>query len=412
MASRVIPGDFAVTDIQLVSTASGNQIGLKYILSELNLFESIFKNSISGNLNVTDTENLISEFPIVGHEDIIISFGNPSDDSAEDIQVKFKVYKIDPYGRRGERSSEYTLHFITPEYFSHLKSKISKAFNYSKISDIISSITKNNLGVDADVEVTEGNHDIIIPNWRPFDALNWLCTRAQNPQTNGSNYVFYEDIDGYKFKSIESMVGESPIQEYKWRPKNLPEGDDDFLVPNDYTIQNHFDIIRNIGTGMYSSKILLHDIIKREYEEITFDYLDTWNDHKHITNNATISKKPDELNEIFDSYVKFIPTHDQQFSNKKTNEIKNTILPRISQMEQLNNFRINLTVPGNTKLKVGSIVNFELPSLMDSGGGNTDPDKLYSGKYLITSVRHFIDGQTHESILELVKDSFYKDLAG
>ena len=38
MASRIIPGDFAVTDIQMVSTASGNTIGLKFILSELNLF--------------------------------------------------------------------------------------------------------------------------------------------------------------------------------------------------------------------------------------------------------------------------------------------------------------------------------------------------------------------------------------
>ena len=411
MASRIIPGDFAVTDIQMVSTASGNTIGLKFILSELNLFESIFKNSISGNLNVSDTENLISEFPIVGHEEIIISFGNPTDPNSEDIQVKFRVYKIDPYSRRGERSSEYTIHFITPEYLENAKNRISKAYSFSKISDIVSSITENNLGVEADVEITKGNHDIIIPNWRPFDALNWLCARAQNPKSDGSNYVFYEDIDGYKFKSIETLVGEAPVQNYKWKPKNLPEGEDDFLVPNDYTIQSHFDIIRNIGTGMYSSKVLLHDIIKREYEEITFDYLDTWEDHNHITNNATILKKPEELNEIFDSYVKFIPVHDKQFSDKKSNEIKNTILPRISQIQQLNNFRINMTVPGNTKLKVGSTIDFELPSLMESGSGSTDPDKLYNGKYLIAAVRHFIDGQTHECVLDLVKDSFFKELA-
>ena len=193
MASRIIPGDFVVKDIALTSLLHTETTSLKMILSELNIYESIFKNTLSGNLTVTDTENLISAFPIVGHESVVIIFGNPTDDSVDDIEVSFRVYKISPYSRSGERSSEYTLQFISPEYYINLTEKISRSFSSSKISDIATTISREYLGVNADIETTKGDHSIIIPNWGPFKTLNWLATRAQNPTTDGSNYVFYED---------------------------------------------------------------------------------------------------------------------------------------------------------------------------------------------------------------------------
>ena len=125
MASRIIPGDFVVKDIALTSLLHTETTSLKMILSELNIYESIFKNTLSGNLTVTDTENLISAFPIVGHESVVIIFGNPTDDSVDDIEVSFRVYKISPYSRSGERSSEYTLQFISPEYYINLTDNTS-----------------------------------------------------------------------------------------------------------------------------------------------------------------------------------------------------------------------------------------------------------------------------------------------
>ena len=75
-------------------------------------------------------------------------------------------------------------------------------------------------------------------------------------------------------------------------------------------------------------------------------------------------------------------------------------------MQQLNNFKINMTVPGNTGVRVGSTVELELPSLSMTPAGRSPTDWLYSGKFLISSLRHFINGETHEMILELIKDSF------
>ena len=170
-------------------------------------------------------------------------------------------------------------------------------------------------------------------------------------------------------------------------------------------------MIKNIGLGMYSNKVLVHDIVKRSYEEITFDYLEDWNKTKHISNNPTISERVGEFSGIHNSFVKFIPKHDKLFNNK-TNEVEKTILSRVSQIQQLNNFKINMVVPGNTKLNAGSMIHFELPSMMESDGGSTDTDRLYNGKYLISSCRHFINGDIHEVVLELLKDSFDQNLSG
>jgi len=56
-------------------------------------------------------------------------------------------------------------------------------------------------------------------------------------------------------------------------------------------------------------------------------------------------------------------------------------------------------------LTAGSIINLNLPAL-DYRNGRKELDKFYSGKYLVTAVRHILQSQgVFQTVLEITKDS-------
>ena len=72
---------------------------------------------------------------------------------------------------------------------------------------------------------------------------------------------------------------------------------------------------------------------------------------------------------------------------------------------------INISIPLNTTLRAGNIINIRLPVKKDDKGTETnsygnertnDP----SGKYLVSELRHLIGGGSAETQLKLIRDVF------
>ena len=80
-----------------------------------------------------------------------------------------------------------------------------------------------------------------------------------------------------------------------------------------------------------------------------------------------------------------------------------TFIPhRSAQLALANYIRIKISVPGDPALTVGLTLNFSLLSLNPN---SKTPDAFYSGKYLITAVRHMITMNEYKTVLELAKES-------
>ncbi len=79
-------------------------------------------------------------------------------------------------------------------------------------------------------------------------------------------------------------------------------------------------------------------------------------------------------------------------------------MSRVSQLSQLNYFKLKLVVPGNTFLTVGSIIEFELPLATLRAPGEPTSNPYHSGRFLITAIRHKIDIKSYEMIIEATRD--------
>ena len=72
-SDTVVGGIIKVNDIVLRSVNIDKEFSITGLVDSFNLFENVFTNTLTGNLQIGDTANLISNFPIVGHEEIVIT---------------------------------------------------------------------------------------------------------------------------------------------------------------------------------------------------------------------------------------------------------------------------------------------------------------------------------------------------
>ena len=60
-------GEFKCSEIALISV-TGKIVGIKSATLEVNIYEGIFSNFITGDITFTDNFNLMNGLPITGHE--------------------------------------------------------------------------------------------------------------------------------------------------------------------------------------------------------------------------------------------------------------------------------------------------------------------------------------------------------
>jgi hypothetical protein len=75
--------------------------------------------------------------------------------------------------------------------------------------------------------------------------------------------------------------------------------------------------------------------------------------------------------------------------------------------------RLQLTMPGNFGLHTGLMVELDVPKYAGSTESETDTtidarDMEFSGRYIITAVRHIIKYDRHETLIEVASDSSIK----
>ena len=114
----IIGGRIDITSITLVSLLFGRVIEISELVDAFNLFENMFTNTLTGNISIGDTNNLISNFPIVGQEEIHISIGTPN---IERVQTKvFRVYRVSDITSSSLGERRYSIHILSDEFFTNL----------------------------------------------------------------------------------------------------------------------------------------------------------------------------------------------------------------------------------------------------------------------------------------------------
>jgi hypothetical protein len=414
--------DYSLTNLTLLTSVT--TFDLKNTMQEISYNEDIFNNVLSGYVMIVEASGFIETLAINGTEFLRLTFSKFGDRSNQ-IDKLFRVYKLGKRKLEGTMYKEsYVLYFCSEELLLSEQYKISKRYKDQLISDNVNDILNNYLKIPSNkkgtIETTYGKYDFIIPTLKPFDAINWLTNYARpNPQNPGADMLFYEDKNGFQYRSLQSLMKQPSYYTYTYKPKNINSKDLNSDVHNvlTYEFLDSFDTLNGITSGTFANQLISLNPLTRTKKVTNFNY-DTYQKSAKNLNpygiiDDSTNRNGDSLSQTPQAMLKLIFSNFDSGNNSYVagvpgasgNDIyAETFIPnRTAQLGLANYTRLRISVPGDCNLTVGRVLTFNLTSRNTKNNGALD--KYYSGNYFITGVRHIIDLTRFRTILEITKES-------
>ena len=453
MASGIqYAGEYTLEDVRLFAS-SGNIIPLNGLVISISLFESIFSPTMSGTITLLDANSIVSNLPIIGQEFLSFKIKTASITEGGTSVIDFtknpfSVYKIDQR-IEGTNSELITLHFASSEMLRNLRTRVSKSYT-DTIDNIAIDVIQNssyiNSKKDLFVEETVGVRRLISPNSNPFTFIQKLSSEAISKKNGSPFFLFYENKEGFNFRSLDSLYAQPITAEYNTGEFYHQENSgtvvknvlDEYSRPISHEMVAVNDTASNVRGGLLASDLITYDIYGKRYERKKFRYFNNFNDYGRLGNSPIYNTNfIDEFDNTVDNFTNAnIHLHstskegenDAQFysvdpnvvvgsKNVKSlyspNGIENTLLPRQSKFVELNKgVSLNVKVHGSTNISVGQIIQFNKQTVGNANeSGDFDP--YYTGRYIISNLRHVFEltpKKEHSIVMSLVKDGYEQEL--
>ena len=451
------PGDYKLDDFFLINSV-GDPLELKMgIVAELNIYEDINSNAVTGSMHMFDSHNIISNASLQGNERLKFKLSTPGTsskridtvDATEETGYPFHIYALTDRKVLNETTMTYTLHFCSKELFRNVRTRVSRAYNGGLAESVVSILRdKNGLNSRKDIyyEETRNADKVVIPNLRPFDAVNMISRKALSKNAKGAGYYFYETTKGFHFRSYESMLAYQGLHARKeiltlsYMPKTISTPSDRKYMNQhsieSYEFMQHFDTLAQQAIGTYANRVITHNIYDKSYNIKDYHYHNHFSDMFHADQVGGASKRNFAISDTpVDNDPKGYAPGDKTVSDYPHSVVslqgstrylhgENTGVfgtdpdseglteaIRMSQENQVeNSTMVKIVMKGHSYLQAGDVVNFRLPSLEPNKGEHNryGLDEFYSGRYVVSQLRHRVIHGEYQMILECIKDSVYR----
>ena len=407
---------YQIKNCTLIPT-EGSSLSQEFDISagnpSITYFESVKSPSISLTLSFIDVDGVISREGITGGEYLDLNIKVPDYDNFTITPDKhFMMLNSVKDVKTTSKSQIATLEFVSVEAIINETARVSRRFT-GNISQIVKELLKDKKGIQTDKNLESDqsfNKYSFVGNLkRPFDTIQWLCPKAASDDKEGG-FLFYETLDGYYFKSIKNLLEAEP-QVYK-RPETPIESDgtpvDDFRI-----IENNLDSSNDIGMncrmGMYANKTIFVDIETGTTKTVDFKISEL--------GLSKPPKLPSKLEDVPTRLMLRILDKGALQKGAKKEEVEKESELAIYQNKSyartnlLFSQTLSISIPFNPDLRAGEMIQVELP--VSKGDKETQTtgrldDNDISGKYLISELKHTIDGLTASTgtELKLIRDVF------
>lgn len=402
----------------------------------IDYYEDILTPCVRMDLILANSNSIVNILPIRGGEKVSINITTAFGDVIFENEKAMYVYNVSAISS-DSTSESFILRLVSREMITNQTSRCVRRYD-GKINDSVLKILKDVLKTPEDkikesnIHPTSNTYSFIGNFKKPFSTLYWLCPKSLPTQnsiktkeaekfgvTKGiAGFLFYENIEGFNFKSVESLVSRTNLGTSNL--KNIPkyvytQAIEDNVVSNEfkilnYSIERNSDLIQALNYGTYSNYTYFYNIYTNKLSVYQYKLKDEIQNASKLGTNSSIAVS-DELGSSV-SRILFrtsdIGVMDNDFQGKVFDESQQRdiadMAKSISRYNLLFTQSLNMMVPCNVRLKVGDIVFLEFPKLEQKEIKETDPEQ--SGLYLIAQLRHHIETGNMVTSLKLIRDSY------
>ena len=396
---------------------SSSEFGLLAGNPNISYYESLFSPSVNVTIETTDVSGFVSREEIYGGQSIEISI-KMFDPDINDFKIKKDKHGLVVNSVKNVtmdfKESKSTLECVSKDFLRNEVARLNRRFT-GNITEIVKKIMEEEpkgIKTTKDIEVDQATNSYTFCGnlKRSIDTIQWLQPKAKSENQFG--FLFFEDYDGYKFKSIESLLKQEPFTDQPFEMSQASTSSR-FAILDAVMVQTN-DIFLNMRSGTYNNDTTYIDLISqtKSVDDFKIDNLKDLKNPPKLPDNLTDSTSRKMLR--FDD-----PGVMQKGSKREEEQPKEELAKIQNQSYARNNLlfsqALKIKVSFNPSLRVGKIIEVRLPVDTDSSESGVKYQKLgkgdLSGKYLISELRHKGGSNKSSTHLTLVRDLFTKDNA-
>jgi hypothetical protein len=392
--------------------------------ANIEIYESVFQNVITGSITLFDNNNIIRNMPLIGREFLEIVFKTPS---SEEISKKFKIYDISMKERIAQKNELIiVLQFSSVQHGMDHSKKISKSFKNQRWHQIARKIFDDYLtrktGKNTKFTIlkdTLPNTSLVIPNWTPFQTLNWISSKME--YYGNIDYLFFESMDGFFLVPLGYFKSKGIKAIYKQDPEPVLEEFNQNPEISRRKILSYFEVLNGNNKsememeGVFASRTFVHDTTFKTVQSKDFLYdLDFRDGNVIKLSENPIAPSVYTLGVNPQNHIEYKQKSSYAFDSVKQQYDPFHTQKRRSQLLRNNAKVMKIEVMGDSSRKLGDVIKLEIPApeFLPTKDRSKLLDGTISGKYIVTSLSHHLtrlDG--YHMAMELMRDSYEEPIA-
>lgn len=404
----------------------GQQIpfDLSSLFQEFNIYQDLgidskSSPSMTASILINEGWDILDSMPILGGEEVVVAFKTPA--ATEYVELSFRVSKVGLVADESNSSSHkaFWLHLVTTDAYrdSMMRKSMGMSGSYSDMARTMWPLLDSRRNFD-DVDESFGIQErFVSPLWPVLRTIDYMASRSFDE--NLMPFVFYEDFNGYHFRSLGNLFqrGKQPLTVEE--KVELDNKNKLFRDPQDSPL---------LQDGMFNSERFMRNIIQAEkkvnrdqfqanyydvlaVEEIVFNF-----DGKEMVSTQRIYRDWFSETPHLDDFPLFADTFNREnvrlIETQKDNSEQVNYANRVIRYS-LASTMMRILLVGDSRFNVGQVFYIEDLSNKPKQNENlAELSKLTTGHYIVTKIRHKISKQTmgYHCIAEIAKDSMSVDV--
>lgn len=406
--------------------------------------EDLFSPFVYGSLIVNDSKkNLIGTLPIQGGESLGLKVQAPD---GETYEFNFIIYSI-KNRVAVDRVQTYEIKLISEAALKNESSRPCGTYS-GKQSRIVTRLLRDSLELDMSkvfVETTKYETKFQADgSTNTFKLINTLSLQSvsedfvpkKNKKSTGgeikplegtAGFLFYENKDGFHFRSIDSLCDpekQKPVKSFEYAPSNTDYRENNTNKIYDFSFDTEVNLIENLRKGSYSSVLAFYNFSTGKYEEYQYSMENTFGTMKKLGSQSNLGEVQKKLSENPTKFMSVVTDHETWWDGEGPGSYEpedggsgeNTfgdyskyfVAQSLGRVGILGTQKLRIAVAGSPTIMVGDTVEIFLPNVTptDERKSNTWDDEN-SGIYLVSHIINRYDSSSSAMTtqLSLIRDS-------
>jgi len=429
-------------EIRIESNDQKRSVDIRLGAVSVDYYEDIFSPTITAKIVVTNTgdaiqpadrkgnsdgalQSIYNGLPLRGGERVALKItGNSKTNPGLDFSKKpddyLYVSNVSNILSESQREM-FVLNLVSREAITNETSRVAKKYPTSSTIDtsvktIIKDYLKTNKKID--VDKTQNKYGFIGNLRKPFTVLVWLASKSV-PELASKNatagFVFYQTKEGFHFKSIDKLITQQPKARYVYTEviRSESETDNSFNIL-DYSINRNQNLLEKLRLGTYSSYRMFYNPLTFEFtspEKGIFKLENYVNDSKNLGKKVKLPKVSAGSNQTLGdipsrmiTQILDVGTMERDVSKDENADPFKYQSQALMRYNVLFTQTVNMTIPSNTNLNAGDLIECQFPKISREDGKEFDQEQ--SGLYMIKELCHHFDTNGSYTSMTLVRDTF------